>query len=313
MKIAFLDTETMGNVNNLNLISDLGETIFYPLTSTTEILERMADVDIAITCKVIIDKKVIDHAQQLKLICAAATGVNHIDVDYATSKGIVVKNVADYSTHSVAQATFALILALLNQTSFYDNYVKNGYYSKHTMFTYMGKNISEINNKIFGIIGMGAIGKKVAQIAEAFGAKVCYYSTSGKNTNQPYSCLPLEELLSTADIISIHAPLNENTRNLINSDKIKLMKPSAILINAARGGIVDEYAVAKAIDNQLIAGYGCDVFSKEPIEQDNPLLSIKNSDRVIFSPHNAWTSYEARTRLIEGIAQNITEFLNKSV
>jgi len=311
MTIAFLDTDTMGNVPNLHIIDSLGKVVYYPVTLPHQTIERLQGVDIAITCKVVIDRQVIDHAPDLKLICAAATGINHIDADYAEQKGILVKNVAGYSTYSVAQHTFALILALYHQILYYDQFVKDGRYSQHHIFSGMDRDITEIRGKTFGIIGLGTIGKKVAEIATVFGAEVWYYSTSGKNDNPLYRRVSLEELLSHADIVSIHAPLNDLTRNLITYDQLRLMKPSAIIINTGRGGIINEADLAKAIDNDLIAGAGLDVFTREPILPDNPLLHVQKSAKLVLSPHNAWTSLEARKILIEGIAKNIREFLNR--
>jgi len=250
----------------------------------------------------------------LNMICAAATGVNHIDVEYANSKGIIVKNVAGYSTNSVAQATFSLILELTNHISYYDNYVKSGEYSKNRMFTHMGPTIIELHGKTLGIIGLGAIGQKVALIGKSFGMNVCYYSTSGKNYNNKYRRIELDELLRNSDIISIHAPLNDNTRNLITLKELREMKPTAFLINAGRGGIINENDLAQALDDNIIAGAGIDVFSKEPIETTNPLMNIKNKSKIVFSPHSAWTSLEARIELIKGIVKNIKEFVdNKKV
>jgi glycerate dehydrogenase len=211
----------------------------------------------------------------------------------------------------VAQHTFALILALYNQILYYDPFVKSGKYSQHPIFSCMDKNISEIRGKIFGIIGLGAIGKKVAEIATAFGAEVWYFSTSGKNFYPHYRRTSLEELLQHADIVSIHAPLNEATRNLIAYPQLSLMKRSAIIINTGRGGIINETDLARAIDNDMIAGAGLDVFSREPILPDNPLLHVKKPEKLVLTPHNAWTSLEARKILIEGIVKNIREFLSE--
>jgi lactate dehydrogenase-like 2-hydroxyacid dehydrogenase len=308
MKIVFLDTKTMGDVSNLNLIRSLGEVVFHPLTKPSETFEHLQGAEVAVTCKVVIDKPLMQKLPDLKLICIAATGTNNIDLEYAEKTGITVKNVTDYSTNSVAQSVFALILALLNKTAYYDNYVRSGQYSENDMFTHIGKPVYELFNKKFGIIGLGAIGKRVAEIAETFGCKVGYYSTSGKNVNSSYEQLSLDELLISSDIISIHCPLNEATRNMIGFEKIKLMKPTSILINTSRGGIVDEAALARALDEGIIAGACFDVYSKEPIEPSNPLLHIKDKEKIIFSPHNAWTSVEARELLIERIAGNIREY-----
>ena len=224
MKIAFLDTKTMGDVPNLNIFKEFGEVKFYPLTSPADTLDRLKSIDIAITCKVVIDKPLMQLLPHLKLICVAATGTNNIDLSHAKENGIVVKNVSGYSTNSVAQATFSLILALLNHNSYFDNYVKSGEYAMNDMFTHIDKTVSELYGKQFGIIGLGNIGKRVAEIANAFGCKICYYSTSGKNKNNKYDRVELDHLLKISDIVSIHCPLNESTRNLISYEKLKLMK-----------------------------------------------------------------------------------------
>jgi glycerate dehydrogenase len=202
-----------------------------------------------------------------------------------------------------------MLFTLLNCIPYYDHYVKSGAYSKSKIFTHHGREFSEIKGKTFGIIGMGVIGQSVAKIADAFGCKVVYSSTSGKNTNQAYPCLELDELLSTSDIVSIHAPLNEKTKNLIDLKKLKAMKPTALLINAGRGNIVNEQDLAFAIDHKIIAGAALDVFGKEPVQADNPLLNVKNKDSLILVPHIAWASKESREMLIKGIYQNIAEFV----
>ncbi len=309
MKIVFLDKSTVGNVSNLGLLEEFGTVSYYEETSPDQTIERSYGADIIITNKVIIDRKVMDANPDIKLICIAATGMNNVDLEYAVEKGIIVKNVSGYSTHSVTQSTFAMLFVLLNSIPYYDHYVKSGAYSKSHIFTHHGREFSEIKGKTFGIIGMGVIGQSVARIADAFGCKVVYSSTSGKNTNQGYPCLDLDKLLSTSDIVSIHAPLNEKTNNLINLYKLKIMKPTALLINAGRGNIVNEQDLAYAIDQNLIAGAALDVFGKEPIQADNPLLSVKNKDRLIMVPHIAWASKESRETLINGIYRNIAEFV----
>ena len=310
MKLAILDATTLGEDVNLDIFKDFGYLEIYPITATKEeTIERVKDKNIIITNKVVIDKDVMDNAPNLKLICVAATGYNNIDINYAKQKGIAVTNVAGYSTNSVVQHTFAMLFYLLESLRYYDDYVKSGEYSKSPIFTHIGRPFWEISGKTWGIIGLGTIGKKVAQVAESFGCDVIYYSTSGKNLSQSYPHKALDELLSVSDIVSIHAPLNENTKNLITYDKIKLMKKTAILLNLGRGGIVNEKDLAKAIDEGLIAAAGLDVLEKEPISPDNPLLSIKNKDRLLITPHIAWTSLEARQTLVKEIYLNIEAFI----
>jgi glycerate dehydrogenase len=312
MNIVFLDKSTVGDVSNLTKLKTFGEVTFYETTSYEETNERSESADIIITNKVVIDKRVMDACQKLKLICIAATGMNNVDLKYAELKGVEVKNVSGYSTFSVTQSTFSMILSLVNSISYYDKYVKSGLYGRSPIFTHHGREFRELKGKIFGIIGMGAIGQSVAKIAEAFGCNVIYFSTTGKNKQQTYKCVSIDTLLSEADIVSIHAPLNDFTFNLIDLNKIKCMKRHAILINAGRGNIVNEADLAYALDHNLIAGAGLDVLAHEPINSDNPLLKVKNSEKIIITPHIAWASLEARELLIEKVCENINSFLLKN-
>lgn len=309
MKIVILDAKTLGATPNLVDISKFGEFIIYESTDKDQRVDRIGDAEIIITNKVLIDAYVMDHCPDLKLVCISATGMNNVDLPAAEKKGIKVMNAAGYSSGSVAQHTFAMLLQLTNQIRYYDQYVKSGKYAQSDIFTHHGPTIFELQGKNYGIIGMGNIGRTVAAIAESFGAHVQYYSTSGKNREQDYPSLSLEELLKTSDIISIHAPLNEHTRNLIGKDQLAMMQSHAILINVGRGGIVDEKALADTIDQQAIGGACIDVFEQEPINADNPLLSVRYPDRLVLSPHNAWASIEARTRLVEIIIENIKSYL----
>jgi len=255
----------------------------------------------------VIDKETMD-TSNLKLICISATGMNNVDLAHAAAKGIAVKNVAGYSTASVVQHTFACLFALTNRIKFYDNYVQSGEWAKSEIFTNLDRSIGEIAGKSFGVIGLGEIGRGVARIAAAFGANVSYYSTSGANANAEFKRQNLDELLSGCDIVSIHAPLNEKTRNLIGERELNLMKEGAILMNFGRGGIVDESAVARAIDGQNLR-FASDVLETEPMRSDHPLLRIKNKENLILTPHVAWASFEARERLVTMIVENIKEFL----
>ncbi|MEZ0324136.1 MAG: D-2-hydroxyacid dehydrogenase [Hydrogenothermaceae bacterium] len=309
MKIGILDSKTLGDDINLDIFRDFGYLEIYPTTSREETIERVKDKNIVITNKVVIDKQVMDNAPNLKLICVAATGYNNIDINYAKHKGIAVTNVAGYSTNSVVQHTFAMLFYLLESLRYYDEYVKSGEYSKSPIFTNLDRPFYEINGKVWGIIGLGTIGKAVGNIAKAFGCKVIYYSTSGKNIDPEFERKSLEELLSISDIVSIHAPLTENTRNLITYDRIKLMKKDAILLNLGRGSIVNEPDLARALDEGLIRAAGLDVLEREPINPDNPLLKIKNKERLLITPHIAWTSIEARNKLVNEIYLNIKAFV----
>ena len=308
-KIVLLDAATLGDVANLDIIEKLGNLTCHDMTASNETITRLQNADIVITNKVIINKEVMDACPQLKLVCIAATGMNNVDLDYAVQKGISVKNVAGYSTQSVTQHAFSMLFHLMHHNTYFDNYVKSGEYCKSPLFTFLSRSFFELNGKRFGIIGLGNIGRSVANVAAAFGAEVCYYSTSGKNNNTQYKQLELNELLSSCDVVSIHCPLNEQTNNLIDENELKLMQPHAYLLNTGRGGIVNELALAKAIDNNVLAGAGVDVLTKEPIAVDNPLLSVKNKEKLFITPHIAWASREARATLVEGIAKNIKEWM----
>ena len=304
MKIVFLDAATMGNIS-FEPLKNLGEFVCYDSSTPQEAIHRVKDCDVLIINKVLVTPELIDAATNLKLICESATGVNNIDLEYAASKGIPVRNAVGYSTSSVVQSTFMQILSLMGEGPYYDDCVKSGRYSAMSLFTDPDMNWEEVEGKTIGIIGMGNIGSRVAKIAEAFGMNVCYYSTSGTGHCKDYPCLQLEELLKTSDIVSIHAPLNERTNGLIGAREISMMKSSAILINMGRGGIVDETALADAIDNETIAGAALDVFVKEPLPSDNPLLKVRHPERLRLAPHAAWASVQARKRLVQQIADNI--------
>ena len=306
MKIAFLDAATMGDVS-FEPIACLGEFVAYGSSTPEEARERVKNLDVVIVNKVLVDKQLIDSAPELKLICISATGVNNIDVDYALSKGIPVRNVAGYSTDSVAQSTFMHILSLIGGAPYFDRSVKSGEYSRSGMFTDPHWNWTELSGKTIGIIGLGNIGRKVAVIAEAFGMNVCYFSTSGTGHCKEYPCLPLDKLLAESDVVSIHAPLNERTNGMIGEKELAMMKPSAILVNMGRGAIVDEKALADAVDDGVIAGAGLDVFVVEPIPENHPYLKMQHPERLSLAPHVAWGSVEARTRLVSMIADNIKQ------
>ena len=306
MKIAFLDAATMGNVS-FEPFERLGEFVKYESSTPEEARERVKDIDVLLINKVLVNKELIDSAPNLKLICIAATGVNNIDVEYAASKGIPVRNAVGYSTDSVVQSTFMHMLALVGGGQYFDDSVKSGSYSHSGMFTDPNWNWWELAGKTIGIIGLGNIGKKVAVIAEAFGMNVCYFSTSGTGHCKDYPCLSLEELLAKSDIVSIHAPLNERTLNLIGAEQLAMMKSSSYLINMGRGAIVVEAALAKAVDEGVIAGAGIDVFVTEPIPEDHPYLTMNHPERMRLAPHVAWASMEARKRLVGIMADNIAK------
>lgn len=308
MKIGILDAATLGTDLDLSPLEQCGELIIYDLTLPHEVKERIADLDIILTNKVLLNETNLPVAKNLKMIGLFATGYNNIDIDYAREHHIAIANVAGYSTQSVVQHTFALLLSLMEQIALYDEYVKSGHYVRSKTFTYIRWPYQELDGKTFGIIGLGAIGRAVAQVATAFGMNVIYYSTSGKNHTNDYKQVDLPTLLQTSDIISIHAPYNERTHHLIDYDALKQMKSTAYLLNLGRGNIIVEKDLAKALNENLIAGAGLDVLEKEPMQEDNPLLSVKDKTKLIITPHIAWASIEARNRLVQEVVLNINAF-----
>lgn len=308
MKIVCLDADTLGNDVDLDSVfGKFGEFVSYNMTDETQTIQRLQNADIVLTNKVLITKDVIAKTN-LKLICVTATGVNNIDLVAAKEANIPVKNVAGYSTNSVVQQTFANILAIRNSTSYYENYSKNSDgWAKSPIFVNLDKPIFELSGKKFCVVGLGTIGLEVAKVAQAFGCEVSYYSTSGNNSNSNFKRVSFDEVLKS-DIISIHAPLNENTKNLFNSKALNQLKDGAMLVNSGRGGIVDEEYIAKLIDEREIY-FITDVLEKEPIVANHPLLKVKNKDRLMITPHIAWASVEARRKLIELSAKNIEDFI----
>lgn len=308
-KIVILDGKTLGDIS-IEKLNEIGEVQYYEATDESQVVERIKDANIILTNKVVLNRNNMKDAKNLEFIAETATGFNNIDIDYAKEHKIGVANVAGYSTNAVVQHTFASALGLLDQVVYYDRYVKEGEYSKSGSFTCLNKPYYEIENKVWGIIGLGAIGNRVGKIAEAFGAEVIYYSTSGKNSSTQFKKVSFEELLEKSDIISIHAPLNENTKGLINYEALIKMKSSAILVNMGRGSIVVEKDLARAIEEEQIRGAALDVYETEPVGEDNILLSIKNKDKLLLSPHIAWASIEARERLFNEVVENIKAFYN---
>ena len=310
MKIVFLDAKSVGEDINLSNYNTLGEFIKYDFTPFEQIAERVKDADVLITNKCQINKASIGDAANLKLVCVTATGTNNLDKVYLEERGIAWRNVAGYSTESVAQHTFAMLFYLLEKLSYYDTYVKDGHYANDTSFTHFAEHFHELSNMTWGIIGLGNIGRRVADIAKAFGAKVIYYSTSGKNDQLGYERVDFDTLLANSDIISVHAPLTPETEGLINADAIAKMKPNAIFLNAGRGAIVVEQDMADALDANKIAAAGLDVLCEEPMNPNSPFLHIKDSKKLLITPHIAWASVEARTKLMEIVYQQIKDFIS---
>ena len=308
MKIVFLDVKTIGEDIDLSGYDSLGEVVKYGFSSSEEVPERVKDADVIILNKVQVNEQTIGTAEKLKLVCVTATGTNNLDKEYREKRGIEWRNVAGYSTETVAQHTFAMLLYLLEKLRYYDDYVKEERYVNDTIFTHFAEHFTEIHGKTWGIIGLGNIGRRVAEIAKVFGARIIYYSASGAPAQEGYRQVDMETLLVESDIVSVHAPLNEHTEGLMNAEAFQKMKPTAIFLNLGRGPIVVEQDLYDALESGQIAAAGLDVLCKEPMSGDNPLLAIKDSRKLLITPHVAWASVEARTKLMRIILDQIKEY-----
>ncbi len=306
-KIIFLDAATVSDLPAYDRLRELGDFTAYDRTPPERVLERLSGAQVAITNKVPIDAGLIGQLPDLRLICVAATGTNHIDAEAAAARGIPVRNVAGYSTASVAQLTITSLFTLAMDLIWLNNSVHDGSYSRQPDFTHWRRPFYELGGATYGIIGLGTIGHAVARLATAYGAKIIYHSTSGRNTDQPYPQVSLDELLDRSDVVSIHCGLNDNTRNLIGERELGRMKDTAYLLNLGRGGIVREDDLARALDANLIAGAAVDVFTREPLPKGHPFLSVRDPSRLLLTPHVAWASVEARTELLTGIVANVEE------
>ncbi|MBE6202272.1 MAG: hydroxyacid dehydrogenase [Rikenellaceae bacterium] len=309
-KIVFLDEYSIAG-RDLTSITSQGDYTAYENTAKEQVVERLKGAEIAITNKVMIDGDAMRQLPDLRLICVAATGMNNVDLNAAAELGIEVKNAVGYSTTSVAETTLASALALARNIVYFNEYFHDGRYSKADRAFCYDRLTFQISGKRWGIIGMGNIGREVARLATAFGCEVRYFSTSGAKRDEAYPAMELEELLEWSDILSVHSPLNERTRGLIGRKELQLMKPSALVINVARGGIIDEAALAEALDNGWVAAAALDVFSIEPL-RESPLYDINDKYKLLASPHNAWSAAEAIDRLIECVAENIRTYIAKA-
>lgn len=312
MKIVFLDAKTIGDDIDLSDYDTLGEVVKYDFSTSEEVPARAADADVLVLNKIQVNEQTIGTARNLKLVCVTATGTNNLDKDYLAKRNIAWRNVAGYSTESVAQHTFAMLFYLLEKLRYYDDYVKDGRYVNDTIFTHFAEHFFQISGKTWGIIGLGNIGKKVADIAKAFGANVIYYSTSGKNIQDGYTRVDFDTLLTSSDIISVHAPLTPETEGLMNAEAFSKMKPSAVFLNLGRGPIVVEKDLADALEEGKLAAAGLDVLCIEPMSADNPLLRIQDSKKLLITPHIAWASVEARTNLMNIILKQIQDWQKES-
>lgn len=309
MKTVMLERDVLGADMDLSVFEDFGEVVEYATSSNDEIEERVGDADCIIVNKLLMNEEHLKNCPNVKLILEAATGVDNIDRDYCKKRGIKVANVKGYSTPTVAQHTLALYFYLSEHLPYYDRYVKSGEYASQPIFSNYSNYFNDIAGKTWGIVGLGEIGRTVANIVAAFGAVPIVYSASGNKYDTEYEQVDFEELLSRCDVISIHAPLNEFTRNLFDYDAFIKMKKTAYLINVGRGPIVNDADLAKALQENLIKGAGLDVMGKEPIGMDNPLMKIQDSEKLFITPHMAWGSVEARTRLINMMYENAKRFL----
>ena len=308
MKIVVLERNSAGIDIEMDY-SDLGEVTYYPNTVTREdVAERIKDADIVVANKSPFCEETLREASHLKLICELATGFDNCDLEYCKARGIQVRNVVDYSTAMVAQHTFALALSLIGKLPHYDRYVKSGAYGDQDRFSNFDVPFYELDGKVWGIVGMGNIGKRVARTAKAFGCKVIFYSASGKSTCTDYERVNLDTLLEKSDVLSLHCPLTDRTRHLIDEQAFRKMKSTAVLVNVARGAVVDNQALYTALKENWIAAAGLDVLEQEPISEDNPLRLLQDSNQIIITPHLAWASVEARTRCVDEVRKNIEAF-----
>lgn len=309
MKIVVLERNSVGTDVDVSSFEKYGEVTYYRNTTKEDVVEKVKDADIIIANKAPMNEQSLKDAKNVKLICEFATGYDNVDLAYCRSRGINVCNVVNYSTAAVAQHTFAMALFLMEDLRYYDDFVKSGAYAAQDRFSHFGKTFTEMEGKTWGIIGMGNIGKCAARIATGFGCKVIFYSVTGKSTCTEYEQVSFEELLAQSDFLSIHCPLSDLTKDLIDLEAMKKMKNSAILLNVARGPIVNNRDLYTALTEGEIAAAGLDVLEKEPITDENPLSTIKDSGKLIITPHMAWASIEARTTLVAEVCKNIEAFL----
>ncbi len=309
MKLVILERNSVGTDVDVSCFEKFGEVTCYPNTVAANTSERVKDADIILANKAPLNESTLKDAPNVKLICLLATGFDNVDLAYCKSRSIKVTNVVNYCTSTVAQHTLLLALALSEKIAFYDDYVKSGAYSAQDRFSNFDRTFYDLEGKTWGIIGMGTIGRRVAGLAQAFGCRVIFYSASGKSTCTDYKRVEFDTLLQESDILSLHCPLSDRTRGLINKDALSKMKETAILVNVARGPVVDTQALYDALVTDQIAGAGLDVLEQEPMAKDNPLAQIKDSTKLIITPHMAWASLESRTRLVDEVVKNIEAFL----
>lgn len=311
LKIVFLDEYTLHDTD-LTPIKKLGDYTGYRDTPHDKIVERCKDADVVISNKSPMRAETIEVLPNLKLICIAATGMNNVDLKAAEEAGVVVRNAIGYSTYSVAEQTIMGVLALYKQLPYFDDYVKSGDYTTSGKIFNYSRPTYQLKGKQWGIIGLGNIGRRVAELATAFGCEVSYYSTSGVERKEDYKEKGLDQFLSESDIISVHAPLSRDTYHLLDVEEFDKMKKDAIVVNVARGSLINEQALADALNQGKIAGAALDVYSAEPMEKDNPIMSVEDKNRLVLTPHSAWSTKEALVTLVGKVAENIIEFKKKN-
>lgn len=309
MNIVILERHSVGTDVNVDCFKNIGNATYYRNTTAEEVADRIKDADIVIANKSPLNESTMKDAKNVKLIAEFATGFDNVDLDYCSSRGIKVCNVRNYSTEAVSQHTFAMAFYLLEHLAHYDNYVKSGEYAAQDRFSNFDIPFTELSGKTWGVIGMGNIGKMVANIAKAFGCRVICYSVTGRTIEEGYEQVSFDEILKESDFLSLHCPLSEKSHHLIDEQALKKMKPSAYLLNVARGKVVDNNALYNALMSGVIRGAGLDVIEEEPINDKNPLSLIKDSDKLIITPHLAWASVEARQRCVDMAYDNVVAFL----
>lgn len=308
MNIVFLEADNLGSDMNFDRFSQLGEVTIYKETAPEQVAERIADAEAVIVNKLMMDEETLKDAPHIRYIGITATGKNNIDFAYTGKRGICVTNVAGYSTDVVAQHTFAMTLYLMEHLRYYDEYVKSDEYTKSRTFCHMDRSFYELSGKTWGILGLGAIGGRVAQIAEAFGCRVIFYSPSGTKRKEKYTQVDFDTLLAQSDILSVHAPLTQKTHHLMDYEAFCKMKPSSVFINVGRGPIVEENGLCQALSEGRIAAAGLDVLEREPMDKESPLRRLADSDALLITPHIAWAAVEARHRLLDEVWENLSAF-----
>ena len=306
MRISILDAQTLGDDINFDAVRALGEVTVYDLTLQKDVIDRIGDAEVVILNKVKLTAENLPYAKNLKLICITATGFDNVDLEYCKAHGIGVCNVAGYSTDSVVQLTVAMAFSLATNLNTFDRYVKSGAYTASGVFNCVKPVFREISQLTWGVAGLGNIGGKVAEIARTMGCRVLAYK---RTPSEDFPCADMDTLCRECDIITLHTPLSPETRHLIDARRLSLMKDGAILVNVARGAVVDEAAVTKAVLDGKLGGLGVDVFSTEPMQPDSPYQALLGRENVIFTPHMAWGSIDARQRCMDEVAKNIESFI----